>query len=227
MRSESPKRIGTWNLDGKWSSEHRSILFAQRCDVWLLTEVSTEILDDDLVTSEYHIHHTSKLMLQGKYWSAILTAGELTPLPDPHPASAAALIDGIVYCSSILPWGTCGSEPDEPWTGSNLEEKTKTVTEQIEKSLQGKRAVWGGDWNQNLSGGWEHVGSQGMRNNINSVLNSLGLIAATRELPHRIKGSHTIDHIAVPSGWTNVTAEHISALGLSDHDLYLIEVPKT
>ena len=166
-------------------------------------------------------------MTSVKYWSAILSASQLTPLQDPHPASAAAVINGIVYCSSILPWATCGSEPAQPWRGSTLEAKTKGALESIKELLKDKRVVWGGDWNQNLSGGWEHVGSRGMQDAINSVLTSLGLRVVTSELPHRIQGSHTIDHIAVPADWTDFTAEKISAVGLSDHDLYCIEVPKT
>lgn len=33
-------RIGTWNLAGRWTDEHRDFLLALDCDVLLLTEVS-------------------------------------------------------------------------------------------------------------------------------------------------------------------------------------------
>jgi hypothetical protein len=36
-------RIGTWNLDGRWSDEHAKFLQRQDCNVWLLTEVRTDL----------------------------------------------------------------------------------------------------------------------------------------------------------------------------------------
>ena len=36
-------RIGTWNLAGRWSDEHRTLILTADCDVWLLTEVSERI----------------------------------------------------------------------------------------------------------------------------------------------------------------------------------------
>jgi len=225
--TESSIRIGTWNLDGKWSSDHRAMIASQRCDAWLLTEVSTKALNDDIISYNFHMHHTFEYMTHEKYWSAILSTNELSPLPDPHTASAAALIGDVVFCSSILPWATCGSEPAQPWRGSNLEEKTKAAVEPIKRLLKNQKAVWGGDWNRNLYGGWEHVGSQAMQDAIDSVVNSLGLCVATRELPHRLDCSHTIDHIAIPKVWIVDDARRVSAIGLSDHDLYFIEVQQT
>jgi hypothetical protein len=32
-------RIGTWNLDGRWSADHGRFLTEEECDIWLLTEV--------------------------------------------------------------------------------------------------------------------------------------------------------------------------------------------
>lgn len=220
-RSKSTIRIGTWNLEGKWSADHHALLSAQNCQIWLLTEVPTAIAAD------FHIHHTSQLMQPSKYWAGILSIDKLTPVSDPHPASAAALIAGVAYCSSILPWATCGSEPTQPWRGSSLEEKTKTAIEPIEKLLKDKTTVWGGDWNQNLQGEWEHVGSGAMRGVIESTVESLGLQVTTRKLPHRLQGSHTIDHIAIPEDWTLHHSLRVSAHGLSDHDLYWIEATKS
>jgi len=201
-------------------------MLKQKCDIWLLTEVSADTVADDNIASALHVHHTHKHMTPQKYWSAILSTKTIDPFPDPHPASAAALIDGVAYCSSILPWATCGSEPDQPWRGSSLGEKTEAALKPIQHLLENKTTVWGGDWNQNLSGRWEHVGSQMMKDAIKSVLAALRLSVATRALPHRIQGSHTIDHIAVPADWTVSEAERISAIGLSDHDLYCIEAQK-
>ena len=32
-------RIGTWNLEKKWTQDHADLMEEQKCDVWLLTEV--------------------------------------------------------------------------------------------------------------------------------------------------------------------------------------------
>ena len=47
-------RIGTWNLDGRWSPRHQHLLEDAECDVWLLTEVPTSfsLPGGDLVRSE-------------------------------------------------------------------------------------------------------------------------------------------------------------------------------
>ena len=36
-------RIGTWNLGGRWGDQHRAFLRRRDCDVWLLTEVRTDV----------------------------------------------------------------------------------------------------------------------------------------------------------------------------------------
>lgn len=47
-------------------------------------------------------------MAPHRRWAAVLSRTELTPLRDPHPASAMTVVDGMTYCSSILPWRSCG-----------------------------------------------------------------------------------------------------------------------
>ena len=101
-------RIGTWNLDGRWTERHEALLLAQECDVWLLTEVR-----DDVALPGFTRHLSTLPMLPGKAFSAVLSARGLEPLPDPHPASALVVVDGVRVCCSVLPWRGCGSEP--PW----------------------------------------------------------------------------------------------------------------
>lgn len=31
-------RIGTWNLEGRWTPDHAAVMADLKCDVWLLTE---------------------------------------------------------------------------------------------------------------------------------------------------------------------------------------------
>jgi len=38
-------RIGTWNIDAKWSSRHAAVLAAADCDVWLLPELADSRVD--------------------------------------------------------------------------------------------------------------------------------------------------------------------------------------
>ena len=44
-------RIGTWNLDARASRDHIRILEDLDCDVWLLTEVAHELVDDERVVA--------------------------------------------------------------------------------------------------------------------------------------------------------------------------------
>lgn len=103
-------KVGTWNLDGRWSEQHEGLLMSERCDVWLLTEVhpSTHV-------NEFNIHLSAQRMSRGQHYAAILNRAPFTPTPDPHPASAAIVIEGVTFCSSILPWAGCAGQPVSPW----------------------------------------------------------------------------------------------------------------
>lgn len=99
-----------------------------------------------------------------------------------------------------------------------------TTLAQLARKLPRSGFVLGGDWNQNLTGGWEYVGSSGAREHLERTLNHWNLQVPTAGFAHRLPGSHSIDHIAVPSGWTVQQALRIEATGLSDHDAYIVEV---
>ncbi|SDC03559.1 hypothetical protein GA0111570_11523 [Raineyella antarctica] len=101
-------RIGTWNLDSRCQPAHVDFLLNLDCDVLLLTEVSPR-----LEVPGYDKVLTAEVMVRGQHWAGVFSRLPLEPLPEPHPASAAARIDGQVFCSSVLPWRGCGS--DEPW----------------------------------------------------------------------------------------------------------------
>jgi hypothetical protein len=220
-------RIGTWNLDAKWKETHQALLARERCDVWLLTEVHPKARHANPTLSNYHCHLSVGVMARGQHWAAILSLLPLSPLPDPHEASAAAHIDGVTYCSTILPWSGCTTPPSTTWVGTSLEENARPAIEQLTKALPKSNTVWGGDWNQNLAGGWHHVGSKGLRKSVEAAVSLLGLQVATADLPSQIgAGQNTIDHIAVPLQWKVRSATRISAMGLSDHDAYIIEVDR-
>lgn len=222
-------RIGTWNLDAKWSKEHETLLTNEHCDVWLLTEVTPKARSTDAKIAGYHSHLSAGVMAPGQHWAAVLSRLPLTPylpLTGLHETSAAALVSGVTYCSTILPWSGCTNDEPNPWVGSSLAEMARPAIECLKKVLPKSNTVWGGDWNQNLAGGWQNVGSAKMREVIDSALLFLELQVVTAELPFKSSSNqNTIDHIAVPLQWSiRCKPRQIPALGLSSHDAYVIEV---
>ncbi len=191
------------------------------CDVLLLTEVH-EFVD----LPGHAIHLSESEMQPGRRWAGIAGRGEkLSPLPDPHPASAMATSSGWTYASSILPWRSCGNQP--PWVGGRLVEKTIATVETLAPSLPPTRLIWGGDWNHALQGR-EYVGTTDGRAFLLRWVNQLGLQVPTSDLPAQGSMGLSIDHIAVPTGLTVVNVARRSAeIGgkrLSDHDAYLVEI---
>ncbi len=208
-------RIGTWNLAGRWDARHADLLSTLACDVLLLTEVSDRI---DLPGTT---HATAATMAARRRWAAIWSRHPVAPLPDPHGATAMAEIEGLRFCSSVLPWRSCGSR--SPWVGETTEQRTRNAVDAISTA---RPDVWGGDWNHAM-GGREYSGSAAGRRHLLAALHQLGLGAPTATAPHQIDGLLSIDHVAVPAGW-QAHVEHHSALvaggRLSDHDAYVVEV---
>jgi len=222
-------RIGTWNLDAKWSEEHQTLLTDEHCDVWLLTEVPPKARRPDAKIAGYYSHLSEGVMAPGQHWAAVLSRSPLTPyipLAGLHETSAAALVSGVTYCSTVLPWSGCTNHEPNPWVGSSLAEMARPAIECLKKAFPKANTVWGGDWNQNLAGGWQHVGSAKMREVIESAISTLELQVVTADLPFQTSSSqNTIDHIAVPLQWNiRGKARRIPAAGLSSHDAYVIEV---
>lgn len=78
-RQDVAVRIGTWNLAGRGSEDHRIVLEDLHCDMLLLTEVSDRV---DLSGMVGHI--TAGHMARRRHWSGIWSRHGLTPLHDPH-----------------------------------------------------------------------------------------------------------------------------------------------
>ena len=188
---------------------------ARSCDVLLLTEVSDRV---DLAGT---LHAAAAEMAKRRRWAAIWSRHPITPLPDPHGASAMAEIEGLRFGSSVLPWRTCGSR--SPWVGNTTEERTRAAVAAIAAA---RPDVWGGDWNHALVGR-EYAGSAAGRRHLLAALRELRIDAPTATAPHQIEGLLSIDHVAVPIG-AQAPVEHHSALvaggRLSDHDAYVVEV---
>ena len=192
------------------------------CDVWLLTEVN-----DRTRLPGYAVHSSSAPMAPRRRWASIASRLPMSSSPDPHPASAQAQVGATTYVSSVLPWRNCGSRP--PWVGERHAEKTARAVDDLLLRLRATdHLAWGGDWNHALSGR-EYAGSAAGRAAITAALDELGLAVPTTELPHRIEGLLSIDHIAVPkdvaAGATRIAAE-AGGKRLSDHDAYVVEIAR-
>lgn len=194
----------------------------QQCDVWLLTEVNRKWADEPgAKVLQFNSHLSKGVTGRNQHWAAVLSVSPLVPLDDPHPASAAAVVNGITYCTSILPWR--GIEAgSEPWKGTNHSEMTKYAVETLLSNLPVSNLVWGGDWNDSLIGK-EHAGSIGRRNHVLQTITQLELNVRTTGLSHRGDYCQAIDHIGVPLSWSVESARRVDAQELSDHDAYVVE----
>jgi hypothetical protein len=109
-------------------------------------------------------------MARRRRWAGVLVRGDdLTPLPDPHPASAMATSRGWTFCSSILPWRSCGNSP---WIGARHVDETEAAVATLLESLPTTRLIWGGDWNHALTGR-EYAGSIGGRTHVTEAVQRL------------------------------------------------------
>lgn len=209
-------RIGTWNLQGRWDGRHLDLLETMDCDVLLLTEVS-----DRLDLPQHDVHMGDRLMAPKRRWAAVASRLPMSPMPDPHGASAMVELGDLSVCSSILPWSSCGTR--DVWVGTNTAEKTQAAVAAVETS---RPSIWGGDWNHALSGR-EWTGSVAGRRSLLEAVERLGLHVPTASLPHRIEDLLSIDHIAVPESWVVTDTERHRALvaetRISDHDAYVVE----
>ncbi|WP_210502903.1 hypothetical protein [Nocardioides xinjiangensis] len=104
-------RIGTWNLDGRWSDDHAALLAEQDCDVWLLTEVN-----ESTSLAGFAVHRSQSLAAPRRRWAAVASRLPMTSAPDPHPASAQAQVGATTYVS-VLPWRSVDvpHSPDVPF----------------------------------------------------------------------------------------------------------------
>jgi endonuclease/exonuclease/phosphatase family metal-dependent hydrolase len=191
------------------------------CDVWLLTEVS-----DRLAIASYHLHRSEALMAPRRHWAAIATRLPMSPVSDPHRASAMASVEGLTVCSSILPCRACGN--GSTWVGDRHAEKAEATLHDLDGSMPRATLIWGGDWNHALSGR-EYSGSMAGRQHIQSLLDDRGMQVPTSSLPHRIDGLLSIDHIAVTDDLAVESAERFRTPNpgggaLSDHDGYVVTI---
>ena len=214
-------RIGTWNLDGKCSADHQQFLERAACDVWLLTEVP------NCFSLEGGVLFWSKPMNKAKAWAAVWSTGDVDKSLSPHPAAATAVLDGVLYCSCVLPWRSA-----RPWwpaedTG-DVAAMTTAALARLRTGLLAARGavVWGGDWNHALRER-EYAGTNDGRKLIGKLVTELRLRVPTEHLAHATPGLLSIDHIAVPIRWDFTACQRVVAAvagkRLSDHDAYVVD----
>ena len=214
-------RIGTWNLDGRWSTNHFQFIDNEACDIWLLTEVPKALILDGGTL------HASEPMTKTKAWAAVWSKGNAVPSPSPHPAAAMAVLDGVLLCSCVLPWRSA-----RPWwpaedTGDVAAMTTAALGRLRTRLLAAQGSVvWGGDWNHALHAR-EVAGTNHGRSEIEKLRLKLQLQIPTEHLPHAKPGLLSIDHIAVPLAWHVADCRRVVAAAagkrLSDHDAYIVE----
>lgn len=226
-KEQNNMRIGTWNVENRpLTQQHKKLILDQACDVWLLTEVHAKWAEKcGTKIMHFNAHLSKEVMGMNKYWATVLSVLPLEPLESPHEASAAAIIDGITYCSTILPWRGVKADLD-PWHGTNHPEMTENTLKTLLRNLPKDDLVWGGDWNHSLIGE-EYAGTLGGRNCLLAALDQLGLNVPTMGLLHRGNYCKAIDHIGVPLSWRIDSAKRIPSQGLSDHDAYVVECFKS
>jgi len=219
-------RIGTWNLEGKSSdakvASQVEFMAAQNCDVWLLTEVSRTFAARTLPGT----CTLSGAMDPDKAFAAVWARDGLEERASIHRAAAFATFNGMRICSCVLPWRTVDIV-DWPDEGADLATITQAAITQLGNGLApgSEDLVWGGDWNQALSG-QDTVSTNAGREALGEVIKALGLKVPTSALAHAADGGTcSVDHVAVPNRWNvGASSRLVADRGLSDHDSYVVEV---
>jgi hypothetical protein len=229
-------RIGTWNLDRdkpRWRQPHQEGHIRNQADLWLLTEVPA--------SWQFGTQHSSFSGLrpgeEDQYWSVIISRWPARPLPAEHSSLAMARIehpDGpFLAACSVFPWrGAAKFWPtgDGDTFAERCARTLKTHAAEIDEASSDLPVVWGGDFNQALSGP-ERVGSDVGREALLDAFQKLSLRAVTIEVAGQDPNQRSIDHIAIPSGWSlwavDVQRPHPDGRPLSDHPSYVVSVERT
>lgn len=227
--------MGTWNLNrGQplWRQPHQSAHLNNEAELWLLTEVPSHLQIGDQRPS----FSASRPGEKHQYWAAIAFKWPLEPVASKHPSLAMARIkhpDGdFLVASSLFPWRTAAMS----WPYGDGESFAKRCARtldahaaEIGKASKGLPIIWGGDFNQALSGR-ERVGSDVGRGALLDAFTKLGLRAVTVEANGQHPHQRSIDHIAIPTTWgsraVHVQRPQSDTRLLSDHPSYVVSVER-
>ena len=238
--------IGTWNLE-VYRSRHSALGIAMAeelnrhlVDVWFLTELHA---DWEVRGHNLCLAPPREGALETRRFAGIATSFHLEPIAardDPVEGwmCLARLTDprtskSCLAASIVLPWRgitpywrqTLGRDVTYP---ESFHHVLAYIVGRIEdERCPGEDVIWGGDFNQALSGR-DYVGTHQGRSDLEAALNRLGLQAPTANLPALGPTQPTIDHIAVPTDWSvrkepTVHRPTRNQKPLSDHALYLVD----
>lgn len=235
LNSGKRLRVGTWNLDRDkppWRQPFQADHISEEADLWLLTEVPVAW---QRVTAKVTFSGTRPAE-KGQYWSAIISKWPLERIPAKHPALAMAHVDhpdgAFLAASSVFPWrGAAKFWPSGD--GDTFAERCVCTlvkhTDEIVAAQGDLPVVWGGDFNQALSG-HDYVGSDVGRRALRDAFEDLGLRAVTIEAAGQEPPQRSIDHIAIPEEWSlramNVQRPESDGRLLSDHPSYVVSVDR-
>jgi hypothetical protein len=227
-------KLGTWNLQqaspaGVKGQRQAGFIAEQRADVWMLTEVheAFALQGHDRVTSPGHLLHRPR-----QRWAAVISRWPLRDCRAKHEGLALARAQTpagpLLVASSVMPWrGAKTSWPGDPDArhGVRFADSLDQHRGEIERARDGDEpVVWGGDFNQALSGP-ESAGSMGGRRLLDQAFASVGLTCTTSGVGHLNEEYCAIDHISVSRSWSADTAVRLTppsseGKALSDHACY-------
>jgi|GEM_PF-686005 len=236
LGSNKRLRVGTWNLDRDrplWRQPHQADHVRTKADLWLLTEVPAS-WQFGAANSSFSESRPDE---DGQYWSAIISRWHVEPIATKHPSLAMARIGHpggpFLAACSVFPWRGAA----EFWPtgdGDTFAERCVNTldahTAEICEARCGLPVVWGGDFNQALSGR-DYVGSDVGRLALPKAFEHIGLRAVTGEADGQVPPHQSIDHIAIPRGWGSEDVEVLKPRSkdrlLSDHPSYVVAVERT
>lgn len=228
-------RVGTWNIDRsepRWRQPQQAAHVGNQADVWLLTEVPSS-WQHGLSTPSFSAVRPRET---DQHWAAITSIWHKESIVVAHPTLAMARIDhpqgAFLAASSVFPWrGAAEFWPNGD--GDTFAERCANTLDdhasEICEARCGLPVVWGGDFNQALSGR-DYVGSDAGRAALSKAFKHLGLRAVTVEAGGQIPPHLSIDHVAIPKGWeagdVDVQRPQPDGRCLSDHPSYVVSVER-
>lgn len=235
LDSGNALRVGTWNLDRSepdWRRPHQAEHVANQADVWLLTEVPSGWRHG----SSTSVFSALRPDEPDQHWAAITSRWQMEPIIAEHPALAMARINhrggAFLAASSVFPWrGAVEFWPAAD--GDSFADRCAVTLAAHATAISRARGdlpvVWGGDFNQAMSGR-EYVGSREGRAALREAFIQLGLRAVTDDAAGQDPLQQSIDHIAVPLGWSSADVEvqrpQSDGRFLSDHPSYVVAVER-
>jgi len=228
-------RLGTWNLDGgepRWRQPYQTAHISNEADLWLLTEVPSHMQIGNMKPSYSGLRPGET----NQHWAAIAFRWPMELVASRHPSLVMARIShpggAFLAACSLFPWRTAAMYWPTGDGDSFAKRCARTLaahTCEIDRASGGLPIIWGGSFNQALSGR-ERAGSDVGRGALLEAFRTLGLRAVTLEANGQDPRERSIDHIAIPKAWSSravkVQRPQSDNRFLSDHPSYVVFVER-